>query len=204
MLVRGLGLILGLSWAAGCLAQGQEWQVVERLEPSLYLEMAYATPNNFLKETVYPRATCLLRTPVALKLQQAQRQLLKQGYSLKMWDCYRPLTVQKKMWAILPDDRYVADPKSGSRHNRGAAVDVTLVTAQGQSLELPTPFDDFTPKASPQAQATWSAPARTHYAILKTALTEAGFTPLATEWWHFDFTGWQAYPVSDFPLTAER
>jgi D-alanyl-D-alanine dipeptidase len=177
-----------------------DWVDALQLEPTLRLEMAYATPNNFLKEAVYPQARCLLHRAVALRLQAAQQALLKQGYGLKLWDCYRPLSVQKKMWALVPDSRYVADPKDGSRHNRGAAVDVTLVTAQGAPLEMPTGFDDFSPKASPSAADQWTPTAQGNYKILQTALSAAGFTVLASEWWHFDAEGWKAYPVSDFPL----
>ncbi|WP_245395599.1 M15 family metallopeptidase [Anthocerotibacter panamensis] len=194
-------LLLGL----GVQAEGltDDWVNLQRLEPSFKLEMAYATPNNFLKAAVYPQALCLLHRPVAERLKMAQQALLQQGYGLKLWDCYRPLSVQKKMWAIVPDDRYVADPSQGSRHNRGAAVDVTLVTAQGQPLEMPTGFDDFSPKASPSARDQWTPEARTHFEVLRKAMTDAGFAPLASEWWHFDYNGWKAYPVSDFPL-AER
>jgi len=192
--------IIGLGLLTATAVRAQEWQVVPQLEPSIYMAMAYATPNNFLKEAVYPSATCLLRTPVALALQKAQQQLRKQGYALKLWDCYRPLSVQKKMWAILPDSRYVADPKEGSRHNRGAAVDLTLVKANGEEIAMPTDFDDFTPKASLKAEANWSALARTHYGLLKAAMVEAGFTPLDSEWWHFDYNGWRSYPVSDFAI----
>jgi D-alanyl-D-alanine dipeptidase len=177
-----------------------DWVDALQLEPTLRLEMAYATPNNFLKEAVYPQARCLLHRAVALRLQAAQQALLKEGYGLKLWDCYRPLSVQKKMWALVPDSRYVADPKDGSRHNRGAAVDVTLVTAQGAPLEMPTGFDDFSPKASPSAADQWTPVAQGNYKILQTALSAAGFTVLTSEWWHFDAEGWKAYPVSDFPL----
>ncbi len=177
-----------------------DWVNVQQFEPSLYLDMAYATPHNFLKEAVYPHAVCLLHRPIAEALQRAQHNVLQQGYSLKLWDCYRPLSVQKKMWALVPDARYVADPKDGSRHNRGAAVDITLVTAQGKSLEMPTNFDDFSVQASPTSYARWSAPARKHFDILKQAMLAAGFDPLPSEWWHYDERGWRHYEISDFPL----
>ncbi len=194
-----MGLALGVLLALPIGAE-EEWIDFKKLEPSVYIQMAYATPNNFLKETVYPKETCLLRRPVALALQKAQQDLLTQGYSLKIWDCYRPLSVQKKMWALVPDDRYVADPKTGSRHNRGAAVDITLVTKNGSALEVPTDFDDFSPIASPSAQNQWSDPARKHVQILQKALNQVGFKVLASEWWHYDYQDWQQYSVSDFPL----
>jgi D-alanyl-D-alanine dipeptidase len=124
-----------------------------------------------------------------------QASLAKQGYGLKIWDGYRPLSVQKAMWAVMPNADYVANPAQGSRHNRGAAVDVTLVDAKGKEVEMPTKFDDFTPKAAPEAEAT---PAATkHRAVLRKAMEAEGFTVLKTEWWHYDAPGWKDYPITD-------
>lgn len=195
-------VVLLLLWGFNAPARAEEadWIDLHHLDPSIRLDLRYASSNNFLKRAVYPAAVCWLRRPVADRLMMAQRSLLAQGYSLKLWDCYRPLSVQKQLWQILPDSRYVADPQLGSRHNRGAAVDVTLVTAAGEAILMPTDFDDFSPDAAPSAEASWSAAARTHFHILLIAMQQAGFTVLPSEWWHFDSVDWQNYPISDQPI----
>jgi zinc D-Ala-D-Ala dipeptidase len=193
-----LGPILGLICTLMSPAQAQtQWVDVAKLDPTIALDLRYATTNNFLKQKVYPSATCLLRRPVAFRLLEAQKALLEKGYSLKLWDCYRPLSVQKKMWKIVHDDRYVADPKKGSRHNRGAAVDATLIKKTGEAVEMPTEFDDFSEKADPDSKATWTPTAQANYQILLEAMQSAGFTVLDSEWWHYDSTGWQQYPISN-------
>jgi zinc D-Ala-D-Ala dipeptidase len=201
--VRGglLGSVLGLIgfWTGPAQAQTQ-WVDVAKLDPTIVLDLRYATANNFLKQKVYPSATCLLRRPVATQLLQVQKSLLEKGYSLKLWDCYRPLSVQKKMWEIVHDSRYVADPKTGSRHNRGAAVDTTLVKKTGEAVEMPTEFDDFSEKADPDSEATWTPAAKANYQILLQAMQSSGFTVLDSEWWHYDSNGWQQYPISNQPV----
>jgi zinc D-Ala-D-Ala dipeptidase len=196
-----LGPILGLICTLMSPAQAQtQWVDVAKLDPTIALDLRYATTNNFLKQKVYPSATCLLRRPVAFRLLEAQKALLEKGYSLKLWDCYRPLSVQKKMWKIVHDDRYVADPKKGSRHNRGAAVDATLIKKTGEAVEMPTEFDDFSEKADPDSKATWTPTAQANYQILLEAMQSAGFTVLDSEWWHYDSTAWQQYPISNQPV----
>ncbi len=196
-----LGPILGLICIYTYPVQAQtQWVDVAKLDPTIALDLRYATANNFLKRKVYPSATCLLRRPVATRLLEAQKALLEKGYSLKLWDCYRPLSVQKKMWNIVHDDRYVADPKTGSRHNRGAAVDTTLVKKTGEAVEMPTEFDDFSEKADPDSKATWTPTAQVNYQILLEAMQSAGFMVLDSEWWHYDSTGWQQYPISNQPI----
>ncbi|HMY60336.1 MAG TPA: M15 family metallopeptidase, partial [Pseudomonadota bacterium] len=118
---------------------------------------------------------------------------------LKLWDCYRPHRVQYQLWDIVHDERYVANPHKGSRHNRGAAVDLTLVDAQGQELVMPTPFDDFGEKAhrSYQQLPPLAIQNRT---TLEQAMAKAGFVGMPTEWWHFDFARWQGYPLDDIPF----
>ncbi len=112
-------------------------------------DIRYATNNNFLKKKIYSVPRCLLRSDVAQRLSRVQQDLEQMGLGLKVYDCYRPLSVTRQMWEILPDTRYVANPAKGSRHNRGAAVDLTLVDLHtGAELEMPTAFDDFTDKAA--------------------------------------------------------
>ena len=116
---------------------------------------------------------------------------------IKIFDGYRPLSVQKMMWEILPDDRYVADPKDGSRHNRGAAVDVSLVDSNGVELPMPTDFDDFTVKA---AHDYMDLPAEIikNRELLKIHMEKYGFISLNSEWWHYDLKDFVKYPVVDY------
>ncbi len=167
---------------------------IQTIAPDIVLDMRYATSNNFLKAPVYPVARCLLRAPVAEALKRVQADLITQGLGLKLFDCYRPLSVQRAMWKILPDSNYVANPAKGSRHNRGAAVDLTLVDAMGKELEMPTEFDDFSEKAFPDSP-TMTAVARRNVDILRTAMEKQGYTAISTEWWHYDGPNWRRYGV---------
>lgn len=169
--------------------------------PDLRVELRYARPENFTKRAVYPKeARCYLRAPVAARLKKVQDGLRSQGLSLKVWDCYRPLGVQRQLWELVPDDRYVADPKKGSRHNRGAALDLTLVDAAARELEMPTAHDDFSERAHRSYQALPEA-ARRNRARLEAAMSAAGFVPLATEWWHFDDPDSSQFPIADESFT---
>jgi len=167
--------------------------------PELRLDIRYATPNNFTGRTLYPAARCLLRPEVAERLKRAQTAARAAGYGLLVYDCYRPLSVQREMWHLVPDERYVANPAKGSRHNRGAAVDLTLVDAAGTPLAMPTGYDDFSPRAH-RDFTDLPAAAVANRATLERIMTEAGFTGLPTEWWHFDANGWEQYDVLDVPL----
>lgn len=168
--------------------------------PGVRLDIRYATAENFTKAAVYPAARCLLRPEAADALKSVQADLAARGLGLKVWDCYRPLSVQRRFWELVPDPRYVADPKKGSRHNRGAAVDVTLVDAAGQELEMPTGYDDFT-EAAHRSSTAGSPTARANARTLEEAMARRGFKGLPTEWWHFDFSGWEAFPLLDVPLS---
>ena len=123
---------------------------ISDMDSTMVIDLRYATTDNFLNDTLYSANICLLRKPVAERLVQVQKYLRKKSLGLKVWDGYRPLSVQKKMWETLPDPKFVANPKRGSNHNRGAAVDVTLVDLEGNELEMPTGFDDFSEKANIQ------------------------------------------------------
>ncbi len=185
----------------GCSSQKAEPFVeVASVDSSIVIDLRYATPNNFTGRVLYGTPRCFLRKSVAERLSRVQKKLQKQqGLGLKIWDGYRPLSVQKKMWALVPDSRYVANPKHGSRHNRGAAVDVTLVDSSGRELHMPTGFDDFTPKA----HRNWAGDdtlAIHNRKILEDAMTSEGFIPLSTEWWHFDAPNWKDYPVENISI----
>lgn len=156
------------------------------------VDMRYATTNNFTGKAVYTDARCLLRHAVALRLGRVEAALAARGLGLKLFDCYRSLAVQRIFWAIHPDARYVADPRRGSRHNRGAAVDLTLITAAGVELPMPTAWDDANEKAHRSYQRLPPAVLQNR-AILEQAMAAEGFVPLATEWWHFDAPDWRRY-----------
>ncbi len=174
---------------------------LQTVNRAIVLDIRYATTNNFMRRQLYPVSRCVLRCATAKALDRVQIDLAQQGLGLKVYDCYRPLSVQKQMWQVLPDDRYVANPAEGSRHNRGAAVDVTLVDPNGKELEMPTAYDDFTSQAH-RDDTTASPQSRRHSQLLTTAMTKYGFIPLATEWWHFDGAGWQDFPITDVSLQA--
>jgi D-alanyl-D-alanine dipeptidase len=163
---------------------------------SLLLDIRYATTNNFTKAVVYPEARCLLKKSVAEALSRVQSALKVQRLQLKVFDCYRPLSVQRKFWQLVPDERYVANPEKGSRHNRGAAVDVSLVDLEGKEIEMPTGYDDFTEKAH-RNYSKLPKKAIRNRDILEKAMAKEGFVGLDTEWWHFDFKGWESFPIED-------
>jgi len=175
---------------------------VSRVVPDAILDLRYATADNFLGRSVYPSARCLLLRPAARRLARAAAALRARGYRLRLWDCYRPLSVQREMWRIRPDLGYVADPRRGSNHNRGAAVDVTLAGAGGAEVEMPTPFDTFDARAHADATKGVSPAARRNRAVLRRAMEGAGFLVHPHEWWHFATRDARTLPVLDVPLDA--
>ena len=197
--------LAGASAAAGTPAAAGLVDVTT-IAPDIKLDIRYATPNNFAHTAVYPAARCFLRADVAKRLATVQAEVKVQGLGLKVYDCYRPFAIQKKFWALVPDEDWVAKPVekdgkpvSGSKHNRGAAVDLTLVDAAGNELPMPSGFDDFTEKAR-RDYAGGDPAARANAKRLEAAMAKAGFDPLPTEWWHFDGPGWQGYELLDVPI----
>jgi len=193
-------LVVFVLCAAARATQG-DWVNLQRFEAGIALDIRYATTKNFTGKAVYPEAKCLLRRPVAAALTRAHAALRLSGFGIKVHDCYRPLSVQKIFWALVPDERYVANPAKGSRHNRGAAVDVTLVDRSGREVEMPTGYDDFSEKAHRTYKGSTQV-ARRNSDRLEAVMKNEGFAPLPEEWWHFDFQGWEAFPVEDMPLSA--
>lgn len=166
----------------------------------LVIDLRYTTADNFFKTAFYPtHARALLRPATAAKLARVQAELKSQGLSLKIWDAYRPLAVQRAMWKTLPDTRFVADPAKGGRHNRGAAVDATLVDAQGVELRMPTAHDDFSEKAAAHFKLV-PAEVFKNREKLQQVMTKHGFTVFESEWWHFDDADWERYETLDVPL----
>jgi zinc D-Ala-D-Ala dipeptidase len=182
---------------SGC--ERDELVELDKFIPGIVLDIRYATTNNFTGQTLYPSSRCFLRKPVAENLRAVQMELATQGLGLKVFDGFRPLSVQKKMWEVFPHPGYVADPKKGSRHNRGAAVDLTLIRlSDSAELPMPTAFDDFTTKAHRDFNDLPEEVIRNR-TLLETLMTKHGFIGLPTEWWHFDDANWKRYPIMDVP-----
>lgn len=179
---------------------------ITKAVPGIKLDIRYATPNNFTHVAVYPAPRCYLRADVAKRLARVQADLEKEGLGLKTFDCYRPFSIQKKFWSLVPNEDWVAKPVekdgkpvAGSKHNRGAAVDLTLVDASGKEVPMPSGFDDFTEKAR-RDYTGGTAEARANSKRLEAAMVKEGFEPLPTEWWHFDGPGWQGFELLDVPF----
>jgi D-alanyl-D-alanine dipeptidase len=148
-------------------------------------DMKYATDDNFLKSKVYDCAECFLRLKTVKALVIANNEFMKQGYRIQLFDCYRPLDIQKKMWAIVPNPEYVANPAKGSIHNRGGAVDITLVDKNGKELDMGTSFDHFGVEASHNYEKV-SAEVKQNRALLKSIMTAKYFISFDSEWWHYN------------------
>ena len=156
---------------------------------SVMLDLRYATAHNFTQTQIYPCSRCFLRRPVAQKLLLINQQLIdSKGLRMKLFDCYRPLGAQQQLWDIVPDETYVANPIKGSMHNRGAAVDVTLVDKDENELDMGSDFDAF---GSVSRHDNFSLPKEilTNRALLKSTMEAAGFKSIKSEWWHYSLSG---------------
>ncbi|MFT3917807.1 MAG: M15 family metallopeptidase [Anaeromyxobacteraceae bacterium] len=181
-------------------ARGHDLVDVAARIPDALVELRYATPRNFLGRAVYPAgARCLLRAPVADRLARAAARLRPDGLRLRLWDCFRPVAVQREMWRLVPRPGYVADPAKGSNHNRGAAVDVGLAGADGAEVPVPTDFDTFSPRAHARAAGLPEAAARNRDR-LRAAMEAEGFRVNRMEWWHFDAPEARGAPLLDAEL----
>lgn len=170
-----------------------------KVDPGLRLDIRYASSRNFLGFAVYPEARAFLQKDAAQALKRVNAGLAEQGYGLLILDAYRPHHVTQLMWDRTPPSKraYVADPKKGSRHNRGAAVDLTIVDLKtGKPLKMPSQYDDFSRKAHHDYQGCTPLAAKNR-ALLKTSMEKQGFQALSNEWWHYDFQGWERFPISD-------
>jgi D-alanyl-D-alanine dipeptidase len=148
-------------------------------------DMKYATSDNFLKAKVYDCAECFLRLKTVKAIVEANEVFMKMGYKIKFFDCYRPLDIQKKMWKIVSNPSYVANPSKGSIHNRGGAVDITLVDSNGNELNMGTPFDFFGVEAS-HNYLNLSPEIIANRQLLKKIMMDKGFNSLDSEWWHYN------------------
>lgn len=171
--------------------------------PSLVLDLRYATNNNFMQQKLYPPITTTwLRKPAADSLAVIQQQLKTLGLGLKIFDAYRPYSVTEKMWEPVQDDRYAADPKKGSGHNRGIAVDLTLITLKtGRELDMGTGFDNFSDTAH-HAFTQLPTAVLQNRALLKKIMEQHGFKALDTEWWHYSLPNASAFALLNISFKA--
>lgn len=167
---------------------------LRELIPDLLTDVRYATPDNFTGQVLYASDMLRARRFVVERLARAQEEARRKGLQLKVFDAYRPWSVQKLMWSIVPDERYVADPAKGSRHNRGCALDLTLCDAEGRELDMGTYYDAFVP-ASAATFTDLPAEALANRRLLQQIMDHAGFDVLPTEWWHFDARGWESFAL---------
>jgi D-alanyl-D-alanine dipeptidase len=173
---------------------------IKDLDDSIVVDLKYAAEDNFTHKKIYPVAVCLIRKETGAKLVKVNEELKKHGYTLKVWDAYRPPYVQKILWETTPDKRFVANPyKGGSKHNRGSAVDVTLVDSSGKEVAMPTGFDDFSSKAS-RSNKNITKEVKENLELLTTLMKKHGFTTINSEWWHYDDSEYKKYPIEDVKL----
>lgn len=172
-----------------------EWLEVIALDSSIRLDIRYATANNFVGEVMYACGRCFLRPPVARAIVKIHRELREQGLGLKMYDCYRPRDVQWKLWRKVPDPRFVADPRKGSVHNRGGAVDLTIVDEQGAELPMGTDYDYFGREAY-QNYTNLPDSVLANRRLLRTIMAKYSFAPISTEWWHYNYRS-RHFPIAD-------
>jgi len=168
---------------------------IKSVDPTILVELRYAGRNNLTGHPLYPLGTrALVRPEVASRLSKAKTFLRHYQYRLKIWDAYRPVAVQVKLWQAVHNNDYVANPETGagSLHSWGLAVDATLVDAWNRPVRMPTDFDDFTPAAM-WHYAGPDFEIRSHVHLLQIAMRNAGFYGLPTEWWHFTIANWQEY-----------
>ncbi|SHN52230.1 D-alanyl-D-alanine dipeptidase [Erythrobacter sanguineus] len=214
-MLRGIGGAALTGLVAGCAGRGgaslampvdpaatarPDLVDLARFDPRLRFDIRYATPANFMGRVLYPLPRAVAQRPVAEALVRVQTHAEAAGYGLLIFDAYRPWRITKMMWDETPPDKreFVADPASGSRHNRGCSLDLSL-HRDGAEVAMPSPYDDFTPAAY---RSNTAAPPEALAAsrMLEGWMVAEGFVPLANEWWHYDWADWRLYPIMDVPL----
>lgn len=177
--------------------EDDEYVLVNKYIPDIYVELMYATDNNFTGVRIYDFTDAYLRYGTVKKLANVQKELKEQGYSLKIWDAYRSFEAQQKLWEVYPDPNYVANPANGmKKHNLGGTVDITMVAADGTVISMPTEFDDFSLKADRDYSDIEDEEAVKNVMILQNAMENNGFTGYQGEWW--DYSDTVEYEAVDF------
>jgi zinc D-Ala-D-Ala dipeptidase len=188
------------SWAQSY--SDQDFVDILSIDSTFVLDIKYASEDNFLNTKVYDCPKCILKYKTIKKLLMAKAIADSLGFQLKLFDCYRPLSVQKMMWEILPNPVFVANPSKGSVHNRGGAVDLTLIDTDGNEIDMGTPFDYFG-KASAHHYTDFSEDILANRLLLKKIMINSGFLPLASEWWHYNLPVELKDDISDFKWSCD-
>ncbi|MGF7426352.1 M15 family metallopeptidase [Lactiplantibacillus argentoratensis] len=156
---------------------------IQHLDPEIIVDLRYATTNNFTHQVIYDFTTAIVRTGTAHKLAKASALVKQQGYRLKVWDAYRPVSAQRRLFEVYPDPEFVAQPNPNFSHQKGVTLDLTLANPDGSELTMPTAFDDFTAAAHRDAPRTTLQ--EQNYQLLDSAMTAAGFVGYVNEWWDY-------------------
>src|ERR1043165_5710790 len=176
---------------------------LRKLDKSIKLDIRYATTNNFAGRAVYPEARAFLQRPAAEAVVRVNKLLKKEGLGLVIFDGYRPWSITKLFWDVVPEDKrkFVADPKTGSKHNRGCAVDLSIYDRKtGRLIPMPSGYDEFTERASPDYNGG-TDDERRNRDMLRNLMEAAGFSVNPNEWWHFDHKDWEQYAIYDIPFS---
>lgn len=177
-----------------------------KIAPTIKLDIRYARKDNFVGKKVYPEARAFLQRPAAEAVVRVHNKLRKQGLGLVIFDGYRPWTVTKLFWDVTPEDKriFVANPKTGSKHNRGCAVDLSIFNLKtGKEVPMPSEFDEFTERASPAYKGGTEVETRNRE-LLRSLMEVEGFTVNENEWWHFDYKDWKSYDIYDVAFSEVR
>lgn len=195
-LLSSLDSLLGLAQKDS----NQNLVEIKQYVPDVVLDLKYATKDNFLKKKLYKKGYAFVRLPVAQALAKAQAEFAEHGVGIKVFDAYRPYAVTRKMFEIRPDTIFLAVPWRGSQHNRGCAVDISLIDLMsGKEIAMPTGFDDFTEKAYAN-YPNLPKELIEHRELLKDVMQKAGFKVYEAEWWHFTYKDWEQYGLVDIDL----
>ncbi|HEX6045652.1 MAG TPA: M15 family metallopeptidase [Pyrinomonadaceae bacterium] len=183
-----------------------ELRELVKLEPTIKLDIRYATRNNFLGRPVYKEARAFLQKPAAEALVRVHQHLRQQGYGIVVFDGYRPWSVTKIFWDVTPPDKkiFVADPSQGSRHNRGCAVDLSMYElSTGKIVQMPSEYDEMTERAHINYACATPETKRLRD-MLRSAMESEGFAVYEPEWWHYDYKDWKEYPILNVPFSKVK
>ncbi len=173
---------------------------IKKAIPNITLDIRYATKNNFMQQVMYKQARAFARRPVVEALKKIQHELNKKGYGLKIFDGYRPYAITVEFYKKASDKNFVANPAKGSKHNRGCAVDLTLINLKtGKEIPMPTPYDSFSAAAAANYEKVLPAQKKNRDLLID-AMAKHGLKVLENEWWHYDFVGWKNYNLMDIPF----
>jgi D-alanyl-D-alanine dipeptidase len=173
---------------------------IKKAIPTIKLDIRYATKNNFMQQVMYKQARAFARKPVVESLKKIQKELNKKGYGLKIFDGYRPYAITVEFYKKASDKNFVANPAKGSKHNRGCAVDLTVINLKtGKELVMPTPYDSFSAAAAAKYENV-SPEAKKNRDFLIAIMAKYQMNVLENEWWHYDFSGWRSYNLMDIPF----